>query len=159
MKVVLQRVARAGVTINGGETRTIGPGLLLLVGVSVTDDAAIADKMAQKCAELRIFDDADGNLNLSAAELGLSALVVSNFTLQADTRKGRRPSFINAAKPPLSIDLYEGFVAALKKQGLKEVKTGEFGAEMQVELVNDGPITLVLDSEDWNRPRHGSHNA
>ena len=121
MKVVLQRVARAGVTINGGETHTIGPGLLLLVGVSVTDDAAIADQMAQKCAELRIFDDADGNLNLSAAELGLSALVVSNFTLQADTRKGRRPSFINAAKPPLSIDLYEGFVAALKKQGLKEV--------------------------------------
>lgn len=159
MKVVLQRIARASVTINGGETRSVGPGLLLLVGVSVTDDAAIAEKMAQKCAELRIFDDEQGNLNLSAAEQGLSALVVSNFTLQADTRKGRRPSFINAAKPPLSIDLYAGFVAALKKQGLKEVKTGEFGAEMQVELVNDGPITIVLDSDDWQRPRHGSSNG
>ncbi len=159
MKVVLQRVSRAAVTINGGETRGIGPGLVLLVGVSVTDDAAVAEKMAQKCAELRIFDDEQGNLNLSAAELGLSALVVSNFTLQADTRKGRRPSFINAAKPPLSIDLYEGFVSALKKQGLHEVKTGEFGAEMQVELINDGPITIVLDSEDWQRPRHSSANS
>ncbi len=159
MKVVLQRVAKAGVSVNGGVPRTVGPGLLLLVGVAVEDTEQIADKMAEKCAELRIFEDEQGKLNRSAAELGLSALVVSNFTLQADTRKGRRPSFIGAAKPPLSIQLYERFVETLRAQPLKEVKTGEFGADMQVELVNDGPITLVLDSQDWLRPRHGGETA
>ncbi len=158
MKVVLQRVSRAAVTVldapGGPSTRSIGPGLMLLVGVAVDDTPELPAKMAEKCAELRIFEDAEGKLNLSAKELGLSALAVSNFTLQADTRKGRRPSFIGAARPPLADGLYEAFVAALRTQGLADVQTGEFGADMQIELVNDGPITIVLDSADWQRPRH-----
>ena len=157
MKAVLQRVSRASVTINGAEIRSVGAGLLLLVGVAETDTPEDAQKLAQKCAELRIFEDDEGKLNRSCAELGLSAMIVSNFTLQADTRKGRRPSFIAAAKPPRSIELYELFVATMRQQGLKEVQTGQFGAEMQVELVNDGPITLVLDTQEWLRPRHGTH--
>lgn len=158
MKAVLQRVKKASVTIEGRECRKIGAGLVLLVGVSVDDTPEDAVRLAQKCAELRIFEDADGKLNLSAVELGLSALVVSNFTLQADTRKGRRPSFIRAAKEPLSVGLYEQFVACLRTQGLHEVQTGKFGAEMQVELQNDGPVTLVLDTKEWLCPRHGKEN-
>lgn len=155
MKVVVQRVSKAAVSVNGQPPRVIGPGLLLLVGVAADDTAVIPPKMARKCAELRIFEDAEGKLNLSAAEKGLSALVVSNFTLLGDTRKGRRPSFVRAAKEPLSVELYERFVQELRQCGLAAVETGEFGADMQVELVNDGPITLVLDSDDWLRPRHG----
>lgn len=155
MKVVVQRVSRSSVTIDKKETRSIGPGLLLLVGVAQTDTVEDCEKMARKCAELRIFEDSEGKLNLSAEELGLSVMVVSNFTLQADTRKGRRPSFIAAAKPPLSIDLYQHFVECLRQQSFREVKTGEFGADMQIELLNDGPITLVLDTQDWLTPRHG----
>ncbi len=157
MKVVLQRVKEASVTIENDEVRSIGAGLVLLVGVSTTDTQEDAVKMAQKCAELRIFEDAEGKMNVSACELGLSALIVSNFTLQADTRKGRRPSFVNAAKPPLSIELYQLFVSEMGKYGLKEIKTGEFGAEMQVRLQNDGPITVVLDTDEWHTPRHGHH--
>lgn len=155
MKVVLQRVTRAQVTVAGQPPRAIGPGLVLLVGVAANDTLDLAPKMAAKCAELRVFEDADGKLNLSAAQLGLSALVVSNFTLLANTRKGRRPSFTEAAKPPLSVELYQSFVQHLRDCGLAQVQTGDFGADMQVELVNDGPITLVLDSDDWRQPRHG----
>lgn len=105
--------------------------------------------MAEKCAQLRIFDDAEGKLNLSCAEVGGSALVVSQFTLYADTKKGRRPSFIAAAKPPLSVDCYEEFVRLIKGQGLQAVQTGEFGAEMEVEIINDGPVTVLLDTDEW----------
>ncbi|WP_418973340.1 D-aminoacyl-tRNA deacylase [Allofournierella sp.] len=149
MRVVLQRVAGASVTVNGGEARAIGPGLVLLVGIKDTDTLDLAPKLAEKCAHLRIFADEEGKLNRSAAELGYSALVVSNFTLYANTKKGKRPSFIAAAKPPLAVDAYELFLAELEKQGLKEVKHGEFGADMQVSLVNDGPVTILLDTDEW----------
>ena len=149
MRVVLQRVAGASVTVNGGGARVIGPGLVLLVGIKDTDTLDLAPKLAEKCAHLRTFADEEGKLNRSAAELGYSALVVSNFTLYANTKKGKRPSFIAAAKPPLAVDAYELFLAELEKQGLKEVKHGEFGADMQVSLVNDGPVTILLDTDEW----------
>ena len=149
MRVVLQRVAGASVTVNGGGARVIGPGLVLLVGIKDTDTLDLAPKLAEKCAHLRIFADEEGKLNRSAAELGYSALVVSNFTLYANTKKGKRPSFIAAAKPPLAVDAYELFLAELEKQGRKEVKHGEFGADMQVSLVNDGPVTILLDTDEW----------
>lgn len=151
MKAVLQRVKHASVTIEGTETRSIGPGLCILLGVADTDTPDDAKLLARKCAELRIFEDEAGKLNLSALDLGYSALIVSNFTLQADTKKGRRPGFTRAAKQPLSVDLYELFVSEVRANGIKEIQTGEFGAEMQILLQNDGPITLVLDTEEWKR--------
>lgn len=153
MRAVIQRVSGASVAVNGGAPRTIGRGLVILLGVRDTDTLDLCPKLAQKCAGLRIFDDAAGKLNLSAEALGLEALVVSNFTLYGDTRKGKRPSFIAAAKPPLAVEAYEAFVAALRKTGLSGVQTGEFGAEMQVSLTNDGPITLVLDTDEWKGPK------
>lgn len=149
MRVVLQRVSGASVTVDGGEARAIGPGLVLLLGIKDTDTLELVPKLAEKCANLRIFADEEGKLNKSAVELGHSALVVSNFTLYGNTKKGKRPSFIAAAKPPLATDAYELFLAELQKQGLKEVKHGEFGADMQVSLVNDGPVTILLDTEEW----------
>ena len=151
MKAVIQRVLGAKVTINGEETRSIGPGLMILVGVAVSDSMDDARLLARKCAELRIFEDSDGKMNLSAQQLGYEAMVVSNFTLQADTKKGRRPSFILAAKPPLAVEAYELFVECLRGAGLRDVQTGEFGAEMRIELVNDGPVTIVMDTEEWKR--------
>ena len=152
MRAIIQRVTRASVTVNGGEPRKIGPGLVILLGVRDTDDSAIVPKLAEKCAHLRIFEDENGKLNRSAVELGYSALVVSNFTLYGDTAKGKRPSFIHAAKQPLSVDGYELFLKELARQGLAGIQHGEFGADMQVELVNDGPITLVLDTDEWQKP-------
>lgn len=149
MKAVIQRVSRAAVTINGGERRAIGPGLVVLLGVQDTDSPALCPKLAEKIAGLRIFEDAEGKLNISAEEKGYEALVVSNFTLYGDTKKGKRPSFIKAAKPPLSVEAYEEFVRCLRAAKLKSVQTGEFGAEMQVELVNDGPVTIVIETDDW----------
>lgn len=149
MRAVIQRVTRASVTVNGGEPREIGPGLMILLGIKDTDTLDIIPKLAEKCAHLRIFEDADGKLNVSAVELGYSALVVSNFTLYGSTKKGKRPSFISAAKPPLSTDAYNMFLEELGRQGLKEVKHGEFGADMQVSLVNDGPVTIIIDTEEW----------
>ena len=149
MKAVIQRVLDASVSINGAETRSIGRGLLILLGVQATDDVGVCEKLAHKCAGLRIFDDAEGNLNLSAEEMGYEALVVSNFTLYGDTRKGKRPSFIRAAKPPLSTDGYARFVEALRGTGLARVVTGEFGADMQITLTNDGPVTIVIETDDW----------
>ena len=152
MRAVIQRVSAADVVVNGGAPRAIGRGLVILLGVRNTDTLELCPKLAQKCAGLRIFDDADGKLNLSAEALGLEALVVSNFTLYGDARKGKRPSFIAAAKPPLAVDAYEAFVAELRKTGLSGVQTGEFGAEMQVSLTNDGPITIVIDTDEWKDP-------
>jgi D-tyrosyl-tRNA(Tyr) deacylase len=151
MRALLQRVTGAAVTIGGGERRQIGPGLLILLGVREGDGLPMCEKLAQKCAKLRIFDDAEGKLNLSAAEVGGAALVVSQFTLYADTKKGRRPSFSAAAKPPIGEACYEEFVRCLRRQGLKEVQTGRFGANMRVELLNDGPVTVLIDTDDWSR--------
>lgn len=151
MKAVIQRVLDARVVINGACERSIGPGIVILLGVQDTDTLELCPKLAQKCAELRIFDDDAGNLNVSAADRGYEAMVVSNFTLYGDTRRGRRPSFIRAAKPPLSVDAYEAFVAALRAAGLKNVVTGEFGAEMRLTLTNDGPVTIVIETDDWKK--------
>ena len=151
MKAVLQRVRGASVVVNGGEPRTIGPGLVILLGVSEADSPDLCSKLAQKCAGLRIFDDENGNLNLSAEDKGYEAMIVSNFTLYGDTRKGKRPSFIRAAKPPLSVDCYNEFVRQMKNTGLTGIVTGEFGADMQISLVNDGPVTIVIETDDWTR--------
>jgi len=144
MRVVLQRVSRASVAIGVRAAGAIGPGFCLLVGFTHGDTAAQVDWMADKVAGLRLFSDAEGRMNLGLAEVGGAVLVVSQFTLYGDAAKGRRPSFIDAARPEEAIPLYEGFIAALRTRGL-EVATGEFGADMQVDLVNDGPVTLILE--------------
>ena len=149
MRAVFQCVRKADVSVNGGEPRDIGPGIVILLGVKDTDTLDIVPKLAEKCANLRVFPDEEGKLNKSAVDLGYSALVVSNFTLYGDTKKGKRPSYITAAKPPLSIDAYELFLAEMEKQGLKEVKHGEFGADMLVNIANDGPVTIVIDTDQW----------
>ena len=140
MRAVVQRVSRARAT-PGGE---IGPGLLVLLGVAATDDGAGADRLAGKVARLRIFEDADGKFDRSLLDTSGAALVVSQFTLIADTRKGNRPSFAHAARPEHAEPLYERFSAALRALGVP-VTTGVFGARMEVELVNDGPVTIVLE--------------
>ena len=151
MRAVIQRVTRASVAVNGGEPRPIGPGLVILLGVRDTDDIAIVPKLVEKCANLRIFEDEDGKLNRSAVELGYSALVVSNFTLYGDTARGKRPSFSHAAKAELAVPCYEKFLDEMDRQGLQEVKHGEFGADMQIDLVNDGPVTIVIDTDEWKK--------
>ena len=149
MRAVIQCVRKADVSVNGGEPRANGPGIVILLGVKDTDTLDIVPKLAEKCANLRVFPDEEGKLNKSAVDLGYSALVVSNFTLYGDTKKGKRPSYITAAKPPLSIDAYDLFLAEMEKQGLKEVKHGEFGADMLVNIANDGPVTIVIDTDQW----------
>jgi D-tyrosyl-tRNA(Tyr) deacylase len=144
MRLVLQRVSRASVTIDGRVTGAIGLGVCLLVGFTQADTADQVVWMADKVAGLRIFADADDKMNLSLGEVGGAVLVVSQFTLYGDASKGRRPSFVDAARPETAIPLYERFITDLRARGL-DVKTGEFGAKMQVELVNDGPVTLVLE--------------
>ena len=151
MRAIIQRVTRASVTVNGGEPRKIGPGLVILLGVRDTDDSAIVPKLAEKCAHLRIFEDENGKLNRSAVELGYSALVVSNFTLYGDTAKGKRPSFIHAAKGELAVPCYEKFLEEMGHQGLKDIQHGEFGADMKIDLVNDGPVTIVIDTDEWKK--------
>ncbi len=144
MRVVLQRVSRASVTIDGQVAGAIEQGFCLLVGFTHTDTAAEADWMADKIAGLRLFPDAEGKMNVGLADAGGALLVVSQFTLYGDAAKGRRPSFIDAARPEVAIPLYEHFVGALRAGGLR-VETGEFGAMMDVTLVNDGPVTLILE--------------
>ena len=151
MRAVIQRVTGASVTVNGGPARSIGPGLVILLGVRETDDPAVIPKLAEKCAHLRIFEDEAGKLNRSAAELGCEALVVSNFTLYGDTSRGKRPSFTHAARPDLAVPCYERFLAELGSQGLRGVQHGEFGADMQVRLCNDGPVTIVIDTDEWKK--------
>jgi D-aminoacyl-tRNA deacylase len=145
MKAVLQRVTSASVTIDDEVVGQIGRGLLVLLGVEQGDTEADAKQLADKSVQLRIFDDAKGKMNLALAEVNGKMLVVSQFTLLGDCRKGRRPSFIQAAPPDIAERLYETFVAAVGVQGTP-VATGKFRAMMQVELVNDGPVTLLLDS-------------
>ena len=151
MRAVIQRVTGASVTVNGGPARSIGPGLVILLGVRETDDPAVIPKLAEKCAHLRIFEDEAGKLNRSAAELGYEALVVSNFTLYGDTSRGKRPSFTHAARPDLAVPCYEPSLAELGSQGLRGVQHGEFGADMQVRLCNDGPVTIVIDTDEWKK--------
>jgi len=152
VRVLAQRVTRARVTVAAETTGEIGPGFLLLAGVTLDDTVAAADLLARKVAHLRVFDDADGNLNRSALDLleagePIGMLVVSQFTLYADCRKGRRPSFVQAAPPAIAEPLVDRFADGLRALGLP-VATGRFGAEMQVELVNDGPVTIWLDSTE-----------
>ena len=145
MRVVLQRVARASVTVEGGRVAAIGPGYLLLVGIGADDADGEAEPMAEKVANLRLFADAEGKTNLALADVDGEALVVSQFTLYADTRKGRRPSWTDAAEPAVAAERVEAFASALEARGVR-VGRGVFGAHMEVELVNDGPFTLVLDT-------------
>ena len=144
MRVVLQRVSRASVTIQGQVCGAIDRGFCLLVGFAPTDTPVQVDWMAEKVAGLRLFPDTAGKMNLGLEEVGGSLLVISQFTLYGDTEKGRRPSFITAARPETAIPLYQRFVAALGSKGVK-VETGEFGAMMDVEIHNDGPVTLILE--------------
>lgn len=144
MKAVLQRVSRASVTVSGEVVGQIERGLLVLLGVEHGDTEDKARELADKTAVLRIFDDADGKMNLSLQDMQGSALIVSQFTLLGDCRKGRRPSFIQAAPPEIAERLYETFVAAIGSKGIR-VATGKFRTTMQVELVNDGPVTILLD--------------
>ena len=146
MRAVVQRVRRARVLIGEEVAGEIARGLLVLLGVSRTDTADEARWLADKIVSLRLFADADDKMNLSIPDVGGSVLVVSQFTLYGDCRKGRRPSFIDAAPPEIAIPLYEAFINAVKAQGVP-VATGRFGAMMQVELVNDGPVTLIVDSK------------
>ena len=146
MRVVVQRVSRASVSVEGSMTGTIGPGFLLLVAVGREDTAATAGAMAEKVANLRIFSDDAGKMNRSLLDTGGAALVISQFTLFGDARGQRRPSFIQAAAPELGKALYEEFVRAMRGLGVR-VETGVFQAHMAVELVNDGPVTILLDSE------------
>jgi D-tyrosyl-tRNA(Tyr) deacylase len=145
MRAVVQRVSRASVTVDEGVVGQIGRGLVVLLGVEQDDAEADAHLLADKVVQLRIFDDAEGKMNLALLDIAGAALVVSQFTLLGDCRKGRRPSFLQAAAPELAERLYEAFVAAVAVQGI-HVATGKFRATMQVELVNDGPVTLLLDS-------------
>jgi D-tyrosyl-tRNA(Tyr) deacylase len=146
MRLVIQRVGRASVRVGDQTVAAIGPGSLVLAGIAAGDDEEVVDRMADKLAGLRYFEDADGRTNLSLADAGGACLVVSQFTLLADVRHGRRPGFTPAAPPDVAAPLVERFVARLRSAGF-EVATGRFGAEMQVELINDGPFTLLLDSE------------
>ena len=146
MKAVVQRVSRAGVDVAGRRVAEIGRGLLVLLGVARGDGEAEADYMARKIAGLRVFGDAEGKLNLSVQDAGGAVLLVSQFTLCGDCRKGRRPSFTEAAALDEAQRLYEAVAVKLRSQGL-EVKTGQFQEHMHVELVNDGPVTLLLETE------------
>ena len=152
MKVVVQRVAEAAVEIGGEAVGRIGRGLVVLVGVEQGDSAADAEWLAAKVAGLRIFADEAGKMNRSVAEVGGEALVVSQFTLLADTARGNRPSFVRAARPEEAVPLYERFLAVLEPLVGRPLATGVFAADMRVSLVNDGPVTIVIDSRrrEWS---------
>lgn len=148
MKAVLQRVSEASVTVDGTVVSSIGHGYLILLGVQAGDTEADADKLLKKVPFLRVFEDAQGKMNLSLLDTGGSALVVSQFTLLADSRHGRRPSFTDSAPPDEAQRLYMYFANGLKKAGVSDVQTGVFGADMKVRLLNDGPVTILLDSRE-----------
>ena len=148
MRAVVMRVKHASVTIDGRVNVAIGQGLLILLGVAPTDTPALCDKLAEKALGLRIFCDENGKMNRSLADVGGQVLVVSQFTLFADCKKGKRPSFFGAAAPELADALYERFLDDCRARGF-EPRHGEFGADMQVESCNDGPVTIPLDTDDW----------
>jgi len=146
MRAVVQRVARASVSVDGVVVGAIGAGVLVLLGVRRGDGAEAATWLARKVASLRIFDDEAGHLERSLLETGGEALVVSQFTLYGDCRKGRRPSWVEAAPPEEAVPMYERFCSDLRAEGVRRVETGRFGASMAVSLVNDGPVTLILEA-------------
>jgi len=148
MRVVIQRVSKASVSINQQIKSQIGRGVLVLLGIEDADTSEDINWLVKKISQLRIFDDEDGVMNQSLLEVAGEALIVSQFTLHANTKKGNRPSYIRASKPEVAVPLYEQFVDALSATLEKEVKTGEFGANMQVELLNDGPVTIIIDSKN-----------
>ncbi|MDE6660168.1 MAG: D-tyrosyl-tRNA(Tyr) deacylase [Eubacterium sp.] len=146
MKAVIQRVIHSNVKIDGEVVGEVGQGFMILLGVMQGDTKADADKLVKKIPYLRIFEDENGKMNLSCLDVNGEMLVISQFTLCADCSHGRRPSFINSAPPDEANMLYEYFVEELKKAGVSKVETGRFGADMKVELINDGPVTIILDS-------------
>lgn len=148
MRAVIQRAARASVSINSKIKSEISAGLLVLLGIEEADDESDLEWLCSKIVNLRIFDDSEGIMNLSVLETGGNILVISQFTLHAKTKKGNRPSYIRAAHPDIAIPLYEKFVTRLSGLLGKAVFTGEFGAMMQVELVNDGPVTIIIDTKE-----------
>ena len=147
MRCVIQRVGRASVTISNQERAAIGPGLVVLLGIEESDDNADIEWLCNKIIQLRIFADSNGVMNMSVAETGGSIMAISQFTLHARTRKGNRPSYIRAAHPDKAIPMYNRFISVLSALLGREVATGEFGAMMQVELVNDGPVTIIMDTK------------
>ena len=148
MRAVITRVNEASVTIGGQETARIGKGFLVLLGVHVSDTEAEADRIVDRICGLRVFEDANGKMNVNPTDAGAELLIVSQFTLHALTRKGNRPSYIRAARPEKAVPLYESFVAAVRQGATGRVETGVFGADMQVALVNDGPVTIWIDSQN-----------
>ena len=154
MRALLQRVSRAAVRVEAETVASIGAGLVVLLGVGHDDDEPVAEALARRVADLRIFEDDDGRTNRSILDTGGAAIVVSQFTLYADTSRGRRPGFTNAAAPEVADRVYRHFAGALRAAGVRDVQTGRFGAEMAVELVNDGPFTIWLDTaRDRERDR------
>ena len=151
MKAVFQRVTEASVTVDGAQIANIGNGVLLLVGVCDGDTQQEAQVLAKKVAELRVFCDENDKMNLSVLDIGGSVLAVSQFTLCASTARGRRPDFFGAARPDIAKPLFDDFVTYLRERGVGDVQTGEFGADMQVRLLNDGPVTILLDTDTWKR--------
>lgn len=151
MKAVYQRVTRASVTVDGETVGRIDDGILLLVGVCPEDTPAEAALLAQKVANMRVFCDEQDKMNLSVLDIGGGVLVVSQFTLCANTKRGRRPDFFGAAPPAIAEPLCERVVEELRKCGVTNVQTGRFGADMKVELLNDGPVTLILDTDEWKK--------
>lgn len=150
MKVVIQRVSKASVTINNGVVASIQNGLLILLGVEDADAQEDINWLSKKTANLRIFGDENGVMNKSLIDVQGDAIVVSQFTLHASTKKGNRPSYIKAARPEVAIPLYESFVNQLEKEIGRKVQTGEFGADMKVEILNDGPVTIIIDTKNKN---------
>ncbi|HAF77512.1 MAG TPA: D-tyrosyl-tRNA(Tyr) deacylase [Maribacter sp.] len=148
MKTVIQRVAKASVTVNGEKISAIDNGLLILVGIENADAQDDIDWLTNKIVNLRIFNDEDGIMNKSLVDVNGDVIVVSQFTLHASTKKGNRPSYIKAARPDVAIPLYEAFITTLESKLGKKVGTGEFGADMKVELLNDGPVTILMDTKD-----------
>lgn len=148
MRVVLQRVTRGSVTVDGRVAGAVDRGFVALVGVTHADTQAEADLLAKKTANLRVFEDAEGKMNLSALDVGGGVLVISQFTLYADSRKGRRPSFTDAARPETAAPLVDYYAERLRAEGISRVENGVFGAMMQVEIHNDGPVTIILDSDE-----------
>ena len=151
MRAVIQRVRQGRVSVEEQTVGQIGPGLVILLGVGQNDSQAEVDRLADKIANLRIFADTEGKTNLSILDVGGEALVISQFTLYADCRKGRRPSFVYAALPDVAAPLVDSFVDRLRQAGIGRVETGEFGAMMLVEIQNDGPFTIFLDTDDLKR--------
>ena len=148
MRIIIQRVRNASVTINGQLHSSIGQGMMILVGIEDADNEEDIAFLVKKVAAMRIFDDENGVMNLSVMDIGGEVLVVSQFTLHASTKKGNRPSYIKAAKPDISVPLYERFCAELSSALGKPVKTGVFGADMQCALINDGPVTIFMDTKN-----------